>query len=259
MKQHRHSRKSWTGWMKRKILHQTAAARQSRRSDHPLCYSWTHEAGANPIPMGAVRPLRPLPKPTILGLQPGPFQFTHQMRLLVQDILQRTPELGHIDLTYVLVGISRARTRRPFGLQAKVTPMRFKHGALTQKRRGWLYQVQQFYVNSIEMLYLLSFCLPRFQDLGFDEKMITIFHELFHIAPEFNGDLRRHHGRYYQHSHSKKKYDLHMQRHVQAYFDSKPDLAVSDFLKFNFEELHERHGGVQGIMVPVPKLVPLLG
>jgi hypothetical protein len=244
--------------MKRKILHQTEAARRGRRWDHPLAFSWSHEGGPNPVPIAAVRPLRPLPQPLFLGLQPGPFQFTYHMRALIQDIRDRTPDLNHINLDFVLVGISRARTRRPFGLQAKVTPMRFKNGDRIQKRRGWIYQVQQFYVNGVEMLYLLSFCLPRFQDLTFDEKMITIFHELFHMAPEFNGDLRRHHGRYYQHSHSKKKYDLHMQQYVQAYFDSKPDLGLTEFLRFTFEQLHERHGGVQGIMVPVPKLVPVL-
>ena len=66
------------------------------------------------------------------------------MRLLCEDIIRRTPELGHIDLSRVLLSITRARTRRPYGLQAKVTPMRFKHGKLTQKRRGWMYQVQQY-------------------------------------------------------------------------------------------------------------------
>lgn len=245
--------------MRRKVLHQTEAARLGRYSDHPLAFAWTHEGGPNPVPVACVGPLRELPNPILFGLTPGPFRFTDHMRVLIRDVLARTPDLAHIDLNYVLLGISRARTRRPFGLQAKVTPMRFRHGAMTQKRRGWLYQVQQFYVNGVAMLYLLAFCLPRFQDLPFDEKMITIFHELFHIAPEFNGDLRRHAGRYYQHSHSKKKYDLHMQKYVQAYFDSGPDLALSDFLKFTFEELHERQGGVQGVLVPVPKLVPLLG
>lgn len=243
--------------MKRKVLHQTEAARRSRW-EHPLSFTWTQDGGPNPVPRGAVKPVRALPRPVLLGLHPGPFQFSDRMRLLLEDVILRTPDLAHINLNYMLVGISRARTRRPFGLQAKVTPMRFKQGALTQRRRGWIYQVQQFYVNGVEMLYLLSFCLPRFQDLPFDEKMITIFHELFHIAPEFNGDLRRHHGRYYQHSHSKKKYDLHMQKYVQAYFDSQPNLGLSEFLKCTFEELHERHGGVQGVMVPVPKLVPLL-
>ncbi|HMP18344.1 MAG TPA: putative metallopeptidase, partial [Gemmatales bacterium] len=177
---------------------------------------------------------------------------------LCNDIISRTPDLKHIRMEQVLVCVTRAKSRRIHGLQAKVTPLRFKHGALTQKRRGWNFQVQQYFVNNTEILYILSFCLPRFQDLQFNDKMVTIFHELFHISPQFDGDLRRHEGRYYQHSHSKKKYDAFMQQYVDAYWLTKPDLAVSQFLQFNFEQLHERHGSVQGVMVPTPKLVPLI-
>ena len=248
-------------WMQRlrKLLTQTTAARHSQPRQHPLVYQWTESAGRSTLPRGRVRPTRPLPQPTILGLAPIPFDFTWHMRRLCEDIIRRTPDLSHIDLSRVLLSITRARTRRAYGLQAKVTPMRFKHGKLTQKRRGWMYQVQQYYVGNVEMLYLMSFCLPRFLDLPFEEKMITIVHELFHIAPEFNGDLRRHTGRYYQHSHSKKKYDQHMHTYVEAYWKTNPDRSLSDFLHHTFEQLHERHGSVQGIIVPVPKLVPLLG
>lgn len=248
-------------WMERirKLLPQTQAARLSQPKQHRLVYHWNPSEDKRTLPMRRVAPKRPLPQPAMLGLAPVPFDFTHHMKELCQDLIQRTPDLQHIDLNRVLLSVTRARTRRPFGLQAKVTPMRFKHGKLTQKRRGWMYQVQQYYVGNVEMLYLLSFCLPRFQDLSFHEKMITIFHELFHIAPEFNGDLRRHQGRYYQHSHSKKKYDQHMSTYVEAYWKTNPDPTLSDFLKYSFEELHERHGGVLGVIVPVPKLVPLLG
>lgn len=247
-------------WMKRirKLLPQTTAARHTRRQ-HPLVYQWHAEPGRRSLPMRRVEPSRPLPVPAMLGLSPVPFDFTDHMARLCQHIIEHTPDLMHIDLSRVLVTITRAKTRRHTGLQAKVTPMRFKHGQLTQKRRGWVYQVQQYYVNNVEMLYLLSFCLPRFQDLPYEEKLITIFHELFHISPEFNGDLRRHEGRYYQHSHSKKKYDEHMQGYVEKYLQSHHDASLTCFLRSSFEELHERHGSVHGVMVPVPKLVPLLG
>ncbi len=52
------------------------------------------------------------------------------------------------------------------------------------------------------MLYLVTFCLPRFLDQDFDDKFITLFHELYHISPRFEGDLRRHEGRCALHSHS---------------------------------------------------------
>lgn len=248
-------------WMERirKLLPQTQATRRLPQQ-HKLIYHWNAPEGQQrPLPVRRLAPTRPVPPPTMMGLAPVPFDFTHNMQMLCQDIISRTTDLKHIDMRKVLICVTRARTRRPFGLQAKVTPLRFKHGSLTQKRRGWNYQVQQYFVNNIEMLYLLSFCLPRFQDLHFNEKMVTIVHELFHMSPEFNGDLRRHEGRYYQHSHSKKQYDAEMQKYVDAYWQTKPDPATSQFLQFTFEQLHERHGTVLGVMVPVPKLVPLLG
>src|SRR5206468_1851711 len=82
------------------------------------------------------------------------------------------------------------------GLQARVTPLRFAHGALVRRRRGVSFQVQRYFVDGAEMLYLVTFCLPRFLDQTFDDKFITLFHELFHISPAFDGDLRRHGGRY---------------------------------------------------------------
>ena len=241
----------------RKFIKQITAARLSPPRQ-PLVYQWHDAQGRSGLPRGKIRPSRPLPKPVLLGKATTPFDFTHHMRQLCQDIIERTPDLGHIDLGRVLLTISRARTRRPYGLQAKVTPLRFKHGKLTTKRRGWMYQVQQYYVGEVEMLYLLSFCLPRFLNLSFEEKMVTIVHELFHFSPEFNGDLRRHEGRYYQHSHSKKKYAQHMLGYVEAYWKTNPDTALSEFLRYSFEQLHERHGGVHGIVVPVPKIVPLV-
>ena len=60
------------------------------------------------------------------------------------------------------------------------------------------------------MLYVMTFCLPRFLNQDFDEKIVTLFHELYHISPAFDGDLRRHGGRYQVHTHSQKNYDEEM-------------------------------------------------
>src|SRR5437762_680149 len=81
---------------------------------------------------------------------------------------------------------------------------------LVRRRKGVVYQVQRFLIGDREVLYLVTFCLPRFLELDFDEKLITLFHELYHIGPDFDGDLRRHGGRCTIHSRSQKLYDQHM-------------------------------------------------
>ena len=76
--------------------------------------------------------------------------------------------------------------------------MRFKGGERDLLKKNEQWQVQQIRdQQGREMLYLLSFYMPRFQNLSFSEKLITILHELWHISPDFDGDLRRLAGRRY--------------------------------------------------------------
>jgi predicted metallopeptidase len=188
----------------------------------------------------------------------SPFDFTDHVRRLCADIISRCPELAHIRLNSVLLGFAQARNARAHGLQARVTPMRFRGGHLLRRYRGVAYQVQQFFVDGNEMLYLMAFCLPRFLNQPFDDKLVTLFHELFHIGPRFDGDLRRHGGRYDVHSHSQRRYDQHMAKLGRAYLATEPDPELHSFLRLGFRDLCRRHGAVVGVAVPRPKLVPLL-
>ena len=165
--------------------------------------------------------------------------------------------MRHIDVSRLLFGVLQARTGRRHGLQARVTPLRFCGGALTRRRGGAPYQVQRFFVDNREMLYLVEFCLPRFLDQDFDDKFVTLFHELYHIGPDFDGDLRRHDGRCSLHSHSKRLYDSHMVSLARAYLSNGADRGLHEFLRLNFAQLCGRHGSVVGVRVPRPRLLPL--
>jgi hypothetical protein len=107
------------------------------------------------------------------------------------------------------------------------------------------------------MLYVLTFCLPRFLDQPFREKLVTVFHELYHIGPAFDGDLRRHPGRYEVHSHSKDLYDERMADLVRDYLADHPEPEVFHFLRSGYRELWDTHGGITGVVVPRPKLLPV--
>jgi hypothetical protein len=191
------------------------------------------------------------------GPEAGPFDFSAAVRRLCADIAVRCPELAHVDATRLLFAVTQARSGRPYGLQARVTPLRFRDGHLTRPRYGVPYQVQRYFVDSLEILYLVTFCLPRFLDQSFDDKLITVFHELYHINPAFDGDLRRHPGRCTLHTHSKRRYDARMAELARSYLSRNPDPALVAFLRLNFAQLRHRHGDVVGVMVPRPKLIPL--
>jgi len=206
------------------------------------------------------RPIRvPDPPASIdTGPESRPFDLTKALHWLCEDIVSRTSAFHHIDLSRVLFSIIKARNGRGHGLQARITPLRFKNGAMVTRHRGTLYQTQRFTLNGRELLYIVTFALPRFMNREFQDRLVTIFHELYHISPSFDGDLRRHAGRYCAHTHSKKGYDEHMTRLVAEYLKNGADAARHAFLKLSFAQLCRRHGSVVGLHLPRPKLIPLL-
>jgi predicted metallopeptidase len=179
------------------------------------------------------------------------------MRTLCADIAARCPGLRHVHMPRVLVTFTPSRNRSRYGLQARVTPLRFHNGALTRRQGATEYRVQRFFVNGSEMFYVLTFCLPRFLDQPFREKLVTVFHELYHIGPAFDGDLRRHPGRCTVHSHSKREYDSRMADLAREYLAGHPQPEVFQFLRSSYRELWDSHGGVTGAVVPRPKLLPV--
>lgn len=185
------------------------------------------------------------------------FDFTASMRALCEDVTARCEELRHVHMPRVLVTFTPGRNRSRYGLQARVTPLRFREGKLTRRHGATEYQVQRFFVNGCEMLYVLTFCLPRFLDQPFREKLITVFHELYHVGPAFDGDLRRHPGRYTVHSHSKDGYDSRMAELVKDYLAEHPEPGAFEFLRSGYRELWDTHGGITGVIVPRPKLLPV--
>ena len=230
----------------------------------PLLYHWggTHD----PLPIQSVRAVGRAPAlaiddeapPWIMTGPPGePFDFCAHVRRLCTDIAARCTELAHVRAERVLFAFTQARNGRAHGLQARVTPLRFHGGALYRRHRGTRYQVQRLFIHGREVLYLMTFCLPRFLNQAFDDKFVTLFHELFHIGPRFDGDLRRHNGRYAVHSCSQRRYDEHMAGLARAYLASSPDPDLHAFLRLNFGQLRHRHGSIVGAVIPRPKLVPV--
>lgn len=187
----------------------------------------------------------------------APFDFSSAMYRLCDDITQRLPELSHVRMPEVAVTFAQTRRRVTYGIQAKLTPLRFEDGALVTERYGRQWTVPRLYIGRQELLYILTFYLPRFFDHCLREKLITVIHELFHISPEFNGDIRRFGGRYHAHSHSQKEYDECMGNLADIYLKKRPPRELYAFLETSFAQLQNQHGGVVGLKVAIPKLIPL--
>ena len=91
---------------------------------------------------------------------------------------------------------TRSRHFRPDPPPRSPWPAGQAHAPAFRERRrssraaaGRTWTLERLYEGDREMLYILTFYLPRFLDHSFREKLITVFHELYHISPE----LRRRH------------------------------------------------------------------
>ena len=185
------------------------------------------------------------------------FDFCRAMRLLCQDMVARLPELSHVVLDRVAISLCRTRRDSSHGIYASMTPLRFEAGALEKTMRGRRYAVQRLSDGQgSEYLYVLSFYLPRFQNTSLEEKLSTVIHELWHISPEFDGDLRRHEGRCYAHGPSQREYDAQMDRLAQRWLGLDPPAHTYTFLEYDFDQLVAEHGKVVGTHWPAPKLLP---
>ncbi len=242
------------------------SSRPRERSSHALELHW--DEPHHPLPVRSMQGPRRCngsaldmrgPPWVHTGELHQPFRFCERIRRLTEDICAHMPEFKHIHVPRILISALQARNERRHGLQARVTPLRFPHGQLQRQRRATTFQVQRYFLGDHEFLYLMTFCLPRFLEQDFDDKLITLFHELYHIGPEFNGDLRRHHGRYQLHTHSQCQYDKHMAGLAREYLVMRPNPELNGFLRLNFGQLMQRHGAIVATVVPRPKMVPLLG
>ncbi|MCS6978078.1 MAG: putative metallopeptidase [Gemmatales bacterium] len=234
----------------------------------PLEIRWTSEPGPCGLPINEIR-LPPgrrrtsvlSPLDPVLHQYPGrpgePLHLSQNLRALIADIATRCPVFDHLDPRRILVGCNQTRNGSRPGVMARIAGLRQRGGRLVSTHHGRPYIVQRYWLDDTEILYVLIFYLPRFQDQTFDEKMVTLFHELYHISPDFDGDLRRCPETDRFHVGGKQKYDGLMAKLAREYLQTKPDPALYAFLRLNFAQLQQWHGQVIGYAIPLPKLIPL--
>jgi predicted metallopeptidase len=185
------------------------------------------------------------------------FDFTEAMEELAGHIAQNCPELSHVDPGRMVISYTHASTPGTLGVYASVRPLRFKDGAETTVHRGRTYTIPRVMHNGRDVLYIIYFALPRFLNLNFDTKLSTVFHELYHISPKFNGDIRRFKGKYYAHGHSRKRYNERVWELAQKYLSMPESEQYTRFLRLDFDELERKFGNIVGTKVRPPKPKPV--
>jgi hypothetical protein len=87
--------------------------------------------------------------------------------------------------------------------------------------------------------------MPRFLDQPPRERLHTLLHELYHISPRFDGDLRRFPGRNEFHGDSRVDFDAPVEALVEPAL-REVDIARYHFLRLTFDELRAKFGSVVG-------------
>lgn len=168
---------------------------------------------------------------------------------------RRVGDLSHISVDRIWIGFVQARSAGAAGCLATITPCRFPNGSLTMQRDGAVWGVRRLFRGDREMLYVLSFFLPRFCNVSLEEKLVTIAHELWHIHPRFDGTLREFGGRNRLHGPTRESFDATAKRLAERYWRQRPARKHWDVLRHSFAELQNQHGAVVGCRSVRPKLV----
>jgi predicted metallopeptidase len=184
--------------------------------------------------------------------------LTLELERLIAHVANHVEEFRHIDPRRVLVCVSSARGGGIHGTYAKIHPLRFEDGSRRKTvRRGirsYEYEMPSILHRGEEILYVVYFLVPRYLNLPFREKMITLFHELFHISPDFNGDIRRFPGKNYAHGGSTRKYNLNMARLVDGYLEALEDRAMVSFLEGSMDEVRGRFKAIVARKMEAPRI-----
>jgi len=187
----------------------------------------------------------------------GGFDFTGNMTRLVEDIIITLPVFSHISTKNILVAISPSNGSKN-GVVAKLRPMRFEGGARSKTVRGIEFIAPEININSNHILYIVYFHLPRFLNHGdHKNKVSTVMHELYHISPMFNGDVRRLAGKNYAHGNSRKSYERLIDIYTDEYIKSTKHPELSTFLKYKYSELKHKTGAIFGDMIRIPRSKPV--
>jgi len=230
---------------------QAAPRRRQRRAERRAADAGP-DPGTPPLSLELVVPA--VSKPP--AGKPEAFRYTDALWEVVRDIVATLDELRHVDLDRILLSIARARQSSKHGTYASCVPLRFEGGAAETRVGKRRFRMPALKYQEREVLYILYFMLPRFHDeQDYPEKLATIIHELYHISPEFNGDIRRFPGKNFVHGQSREAYHAEMRVLAQKYRAASPRAQDHEFLKVPFSELLKRPGGVVGLSVTKPRAV----
>ncbi|MDY6968141.1 MAG: putative metallopeptidase [Spirochaetota bacterium] len=181
--------------------------------------------------------------------------ITDTLTNITDLIIHHTSIFKHIDLKRILICLSSNRGNSKNGVYGKLVPLRFKNGSEKIQYKGKIYAMPKIENNKLDQLYIIYFYFPKFFDIDPYHKLSVIFHELYHISPKFNGDIRRMGKVKASHGHSKKHFDSLFENEVQNFYKYISQSKYMNFLHMDGKTIHKKHNNVYCRRMKVPKPV----
>ncbi len=173
---------------------------------------------------------------------------------LIHEISSSVPVFSHIDVRNVTVSIASGRNGRG-GICGRVVPLRFQGGHPVIRHGDRFYRMPEVVRDGVPQLYIIYFYMPRFFDRDAREKLRIIFHELYHISPLFNGDIRRMADKKAAHGHSREAFDRQFQAECEFFYNRIESSPYMKFLSLDSRGLIGTFRKIRSVRMKLPKPV----
>jgi predicted metallopeptidase len=160
---------------------------------------------------------------------------------IIKQITIHSSFFSHIDINRLIVCLGSNKRNSRGAVFGKLVPFKFKDGNSILSYMGKFYTMPEIMNNGTAVLYAIYFYLPKFFDLSTEEKLNVIFHELYHISPEFNGDIRRMGEVKKAHGFSRKNFDKKFEKDVKLFHEYISKTTYMDFLKMDSRMLQKNY------------------
>ena len=181
--------------------------------------------------------------------------ITDVFTLIIRDMIERTEEFRLFDINRILVCCSTNRNTSRGGIYGKLVPLKFENGSEIIKHKSYYYSIPRLTVNNIDILYVIYFYIPKFLDLPAEKKIDVMFHERYHINPDFNGDIRRM-GKFKKaHGHSRKSFDEKYKEYAESFYSYIKNTPFIKFLEMDTKTLKNEFPELSYRRMKVPKPV----
>ena len=152
-----------------------------------------------------------------------------------------------------LVCLSSNRDGSKGATYGKVVPLCYLNGSQSVIYKNQKYTMPLVKKNNNIIKYLLYIYLPKFFDLSVKGKLYVLFHELYHINPNFDGDIRNMGNFKRVHGYSIKYFNSFFIKELEDFEKYIKLTSYQNFLEMDHNFFKNNYLSIKGFKVKIPK------